>query len=145
MSEAMIGYGSRFQIGDNSSPTLWADVAEVTDITPPSDSVDVVDVTHMQSPNRTREFILGLNDPGEASFTINFIPGGDGDAAIQALRGSGEVVPLRIIYPNDFAWTFEGLLTGYTPTVPTDDKMTAEVTFKVTGSYIAEMFSDGAE
>jgi hypothetical protein len=122
----MIGYGSRFQIGDASSPPNWTDVAEVTNITPPSDNLDVVDVTHMRSPNRTREFITGLNDPGEASITVNFIPGSEGDEAIQALR-TGEVTPLRIIYPNDWTWVFDGMLTGYVPSVPVDDKMSADV------------------
>jgi hypothetical protein len=90
----------------------------------------------MDSPNATKEFILGLNDPGEAKFTINFIPGGAGDAKLQAVRVARQKVSCQITWPNGWKWTFEGLMTGYTPTAPTEDKMTAEVTFKVTGSYV---------
>lgn len=133
-TQARIGYGSTFEISTDSGST-WTAVAEVMNITPPSDAVDVIDATHMASPNRTREFIAGLNDPGEASFEMNFIPGGAGDQAIQALRGTYATIQCRITYPNGQRWTFAGILTGYEPTDPMDDKMTATVTFKVTASY----------
>lgn len=136
-TEALLGYGSRFEVSLDDGQT-WEEVAEVYDITPPSDNVATVDATHMQSPNRTREFILGLIDPGEASFSMNFIPGAEGDEVIQSIREHGERVRCRITFPNLYAWTFSGLLTGYEPAVPTDDKMTATVTFKVTGSYTVE-------
>ncbi len=137
MTDARIGYGSVFEISTDNGST-WDEIAEVSDITPPSDSVDVVDATHMQSPSSTREFILGLNDPGEASFEMNFLPGSTSDGIIQDIRASRARVKCRITFPNGATWTFDGLLTGYEPAVPTDDKMTATVTFKVTGSYVAE-------
>ncbi|MDX0251150.1 histidine kinase [Sinorhizobium meliloti] len=135
-TQASIGYGSFFHVSQDNGAT-WIELAEVYDITPPSDTVDVVDATHMQSPNRTREFISGLSDPGEASFEMNFVPGSASDAKIREIRVSGERVKCRITFPNAVAWTFSGLVTGYEPAVPTDDKMTATVTFKVTGSYVS--------
>lgn len=136
-TEAMIGYGSKFELHDGGSPGTYDEIAEVFNITPPSDSIDVIDATHMQSPDATREFILGLRDPGECSFEINFVPGGDGDTAIQAWRDARERRSCRITFPNNVTWTFSGLLTGYEPAAPTDDKMTATVTIKVTSSYMA--------
>lgn len=133
---ASIGYGSFFHVSQDDGAT-WIELAEVFDITPPSDTVDVVDATHMQSPNRTREFISGLSDPGEASFEMNFVPGSASDAKIREIRTSGARVKCRITFPNAVAWIFSGLVTGYEPAVPTDDKMTATVTFKVTGSYMS--------
>lgn len=136
-TEASIGYGSLFDISRDSGAT-WLTLGEVFDITPPSAAVDVIDATHMSSPNRTREFIAGLTDPGDASFSQNFVPGSAADVTIRAIRLSGERVICRITYPNATVWKFDGFLTGYNPAVPTDDKMTAEVTFKVTGSTIVE-------
>lgn len=141
-TEAMIGYGSKFAVGDGADPEVFTDIAEVYDITPPSDTMDVIDATHMQSPDATREFILGLRDPGECSFEMNFIPGGSGDTAIQEWRTARERRTCRITFPNSVTWTFSGLLTGYEPAAPTDDKMTATVTIKVTGSYVTGMESD---
>ncbi|MBP7704200.1 MAG: hypothetical protein KA105_02805 [Caulobacter sp.] len=135
-TEAAIGYGSKFEIAQGEEPYDWEEIAEVIDITPPSDSVDVIDATHMQSPNATREFIIGLNDPGVASFEMNFVPGSAADATIQEVRGARLPVQCRITFPNEVTWTFTGILTGYEPAVPNEDKMTATVTFKVTGSYV---------
>jgi hypothetical protein len=78
-SGALLGYGSVFEIQTENSPDAFAAVAEVTNIKPPSADIDQVDVTHMQSPLRYREFIDGLIDAGECSFDINFIPGNSAD------------------------------------------------------------------
>jgi hypothetical protein len=136
-TNADLGYGSVFEIEDDNSPGVYVAMAEVTSITPPSASLDQIDVTHMQSPNRRREFISGLNDSGEASFDMNFVPGSTSDDRLFALLnlpvGQTRRRNLRISYPNGVTWSFVGELTGYEPTIPVDDKMTATVTFKVTG------------
>jgi hypothetical protein len=138
MSGAMLGYGSVFQIQNESSPDVYVDVAEVISITPPSFSLDQIDVTHMQSPNRNREFISGLNDPGECSFDMNFIPGNSADDRMFELlalpTGASRARNCRVSYPNGVTWSFSAELTGYEPTVPVDDKMTATATFKVSGA-----------
>jgi hypothetical protein len=135
-TQASIGYGSFFHISQDSG-TTWVELAEVYDITPPSDEVDEIDATHMQSPNRTREFIPGLIDPGEASFEMNFIPGSDSDAKIRAIKAAGERVQCRITFPNGVKWAFAGWVSGYEPAAPNDDKMTATVTWRVTGPTIS--------
>lgn len=138
MSNAMLGYGSVFQVQTESSPDNYVDMAEVNSITPPSFSLDQVDVTHMASPNRNREFISGLNDPGECSFDMNFIPGNASDDRIFELlslpTGTSRARNCRVSFPNGVTWSFSAELTGYEPTVPVDDKMVATVTFKVSGS-----------
>lgn len=130
-----IGYGSIFAVSTDGGST-YVDIAEVNDITPPSSTFDMVDATHMQSPNSDREFIIGLNDPGEMSLTMNFVPGSASDTKIQAIKQARARVKCRITFPNGVTWTFSGLLMTYEPAVPTDDKMTATVTFKVSGSTV---------
>lgn len=133
---ASIGYGSLLEISTDGGSN-WDEIAEVFSITPPSSAVDIVDVTHMQSPGRDREFILGLNDPGEASMELNFVPGSATDDMLLDIKAAYEPVKCRITWPNSVVWTFDGLLTGYEPAAPNDDKMTATVTFKVTGSVVS--------
>lgn len=136
MTDASIGYGSYFHISQDSGSS-WIEIAEVYDITPPSSTVDQIDATHMQSPNRNREFIAGLSDPGSASFEMNFVPGSASDLKIQEIRASGEQVLCRITFPNSVTWKFTGQVESYEPAVPTEDKMTASVSFKVSGSTVA--------
>lgn len=135
MTQALIGYGSFFHVSQDDG-TTWIEIAEVFDITPPSSTVDQIDATHMQSPNRNREFISGLSDPGSASFEMNFVPGSPSDILIQSIRASGEQVQCRITFPNGVTWEFTGQIESYEPAIPTDDKMTASVSFKVSGSTV---------
>lgn len=132
---ASIGHGSTFAVSTDGG-TTYVPLAEVINITPPSDTIDVIDATSMDSANATREFILGLNDPGECSLEMNFVPGSTADDKIQDIRDARAVVKCRITFPNAVTWTFDGILTAYEPDIPADDKMTATVTFKVTGSYV---------
>lgn len=134
-TQASLGYGSVFAVSTDDGAT-YVDLAEISNITPPSATIDMVDATHMQSPNADREFIIGLNDPGSASFDMNFIPGSAADLKIQAVKAARARVKCRITFPNGVTWTFSGLLKTYEPAVPTDDKMTATVTFKVSGSTV---------
>jgi predicted secreted protein len=137
-SSALLGYGSFFRVGNSgSSPTDYMYLSEVSNITPPSLTVDQVDVTHMQSPGRIREFISGLIDPGETSFEMNFIPGSETDQILFDWMNTPVTESRRrscqIIFSNGMSWTFNGEITGYEPEAPVDDKMTATVTIKVTG------------
>lgn len=133
MTDAKIGYGSKLAISTNGGG-LYTDLAEIFNITPPSSTFDMVDATHMQSPNSDREFIIGLNDPGEASFEMNFVPGSASDVLIRSVKAARAAVLCRVTFPNGATWTFTGLLMTYEPAVPNEDKMTATVTFKVSGS-----------
>jgi hypothetical protein len=137
-SEAMLGYGSTFEIATSGiSPTEYVSLGEILSITSPSANVDMIDVTHMQSPNRTREFISGLIDPGECSFEMNYIPDSAGDLELREIlaitTGATRRRQCRIRYPNGVTTTFSGELQTYEKTIPLDDKMTATVNFKVTG------------
>lgn len=136
-SGALLGYGSSFQVASADSPGQFHYLAEIFNITPPSSSVDQIDVTHMQSPGRRREFIAGLIDPGETSFEMNFIPGSESDEILFDIlatpAGQSSSRTCRVIFPNGVHWEFTGVLMTYEPAVPTDDKMTATVTFRVSG------------
>lgn len=135
-TNAAIGYGSAFAVESAAGSASYTPLAEVTDITPPSESVDVIDVTHMASPDSTREFIQGLMDPGEVSLEMNFDPGGSTDDFIRAWRSSRETRSCKITFPNSAVWTFSAFVTGYEPQIPLDGKMTATLTCKVTSSVI---------
>lgn len=134
MTQAMIGYGTIVSVEDGASPGGFFDLGEVTNVTPPNESVDQVDATHMQSPGRTREFIQGLIDPGEMSLDLNHIPGSDTDDFVVAWRVSGETRNVRITYPNNATETFPAFVLGYAPQADVADKMAATLTLKVAGA-----------
>lgn len=137
-----IGYGVTLHVNDpgGATPTV-ADqlVAGIVNVTPPSPSRDIIDVTHSASPGMAREFIVGLIDYGEASFDLNWVPNDTTDAMLQDI--SLETAPR--IWKMTFTQvagspnvTFDAYLTAYERTAPTEDKMTASITLKVTGAPV---------
>jgi predicted secreted protein len=128
-TEADIGFGTTFKTGNGADPNeIFTAMAEVTNITPPGMSRDTVDVTHEQSPEAWREFIAGLKDAGEVSIDMNFVPGGTDAAALMAelsLTGKTAKKNRKIVFPDGSEFAFTAILT--------DDKMSASVTFKVSG------------
>lgn len=139
MTNVSIGYGSKLYMTDYSqSPDALVELEEIIEMTPPNQQDDLVDATHMQSPNRTREYILGLTDPGEASFTMHHVPGSASEELIFANRDRARQVPplptkCRQVFPNGVYWEFDALVRGYEPSTPIDDRMTVTVTMQVTG------------
>lgn len=132
MSSAVFAFGTLLK---RSGTTI----AEVTDITPPGVSRDSVEVTHHQSPARYREFIKGLLDAGEVSFTINYIP--DNTTHNNALgllsdfTNNATIDTWTLVFPNvaGTTWTFPAFVTKFDPKAPIDDKLSADITLKVSG------------
>ena len=132
-SKAMIGHGSKFSMGDGGSPEVFTDVAEVTQITPPNFSRDTVDVTHMQSPEKWREWVPALKDAGEVEIIINWIPGDATQDRLFLSFNDDTSNNFRITFPNAEVWNFLAMCTGFAAEDPIDDKMQATVTFKLSG------------
>ena len=131
---AAIGHGSAFKrSGDGTSSGTMASLAGVTSINGISLSRETIDVTDMDSVDRYREFIGALRDGGEVTVGMEFDPDG-GDYA-NAISDYNSDTPgyYEIVFPDTSEWAFNGLLTGVTVDDPFDDKMTAELTYKVSG------------
>jgi hypothetical protein len=74
MTAARLGYGTKLKLGDNGSPETFAEIAEIVDGPNDEDSVELVEVTNHQSAGSRKEYIGGLIDGGEVTFTCNYIP-----------------------------------------------------------------------
>jgi len=133
-SEAILGYGLIYEISDGAGG--WIELAEVIDLTPPNQQTEEVEKSHLRSPGKTREYLSGWNDPGEAGVTINFIPGSATATLILGLKASGVARAHRITWPNGEIWTFSGFIKGFEASSPMDDRLTAVVTIRVTGDTV---------
>lgn len=132
-TNAAIGHGSLFEIGNDDSPETFTTLGEVITMTLPSLARAAVDATHQGSTDRWRDFIGGLRDGGEFKVDWNFDPGGTVQTQLfEAFNENGHRT-YRITFPDTTAWTFEAFVTGISGEVPLDDKMTISGTFKLTG------------
>lgn len=137
MTAAVIGLGVKFLTGDAASPEVFTAIAEVLSVGGPSLSRDTPEATSTDSPTGYKEFIGGLRDGGEVTITVNFLPQ-DTTQKFTGVLGDLEVDTLQnyqISFPSSPAtlWTFAALLTGFEPDVPIEDRMTASLTFKISG------------
>ena len=129
---AAIGYGAVFAI-ESATPDTYVTVAEVVSVSPPALSRGSVEATHIASPSRTKEYIGGLFDHGEASFVFNFT-----SAQYNTLLTAAAVVAggkYRITLPDTSTIIFEGFFTGLTaPELTAEGKMEATATIKPKGT-----------
>ena len=127
------GFGTLLKRGDGGSPEVFTEIADPTGISGPGLSRETIDVTSHGSPEQWMEFIGGLKDGGEVSLDINYQPSlhdtlvDDFDDA--APRNYQLVFP----DPDETTWGFKAIMTGFEPDAPYDDKLSASLTFKVTG------------
>jgi predicted secreted protein len=141
MSNAFWVYGSKLQLGDGQSPTeTFVDVAEVRDITPPSLSRDVIDVTNQQSTEGWREKIPGFRDGGEVTFECNWLPKDatqDGTTGLLSTFNDELSHNWKIVLPDTISVvSFSGFVTGYEPDMPLEEQGQLSVTITVTGKVV---------
>ena len=130
MSNAIAGVGTKFRRWSGSN---WVDIAEINSIDGPSKSRDTIDVTSLDSTGGYREFIGGFRDGGTVTLPMNFTR-----ATYDAMNTDFESNVLQnyeILLPDleGTSFEFEGLVSELGMAVPTDDKVTADVTIKVSG------------
>jgi hypothetical protein len=138
MSNANIGYDTRFAIEDAPGSGVFVELAEVYSVTPPEFTVDQIEVTHLQSPGRAKQFIPALSDPGTAQAEMNYIPGSASDIRLDTLRVAGTVLEMKITYPGGEVFRFQASVASYSKSIPVADRMTAQVGFKVSGPVTYE-------
>ena len=133
-----IGYGTILRVAaTTSATTATLVVGRIANVNPPPYSRDAVDITAMDSPGHTREFIPGLIDRGEVSAEITWVPGDATDDIFRELMTERETRLFEVSFPQIATpaptVTFRAFLTGYEPGAENESKMTASITLKVTG------------
>jgi predicted secreted protein len=136
MSNADIGYNTRFAIEDAVGSGVYVELLEVFEVTPPEISVDQVEVTHFQSPGRAKEFVPALSDNGTAQAQMNYLPNSVTDQRLRELQADGDVLSMRITFPNGATVTFPASVESYSQNIPVGDRMTATAGFKVSGAIV---------
>ncbi|MFD5297221.1 phage tail tube protein [Streptomyces mutabilis] len=125
-------FGTKLQRGDGAATEVFTDIANVTNITPPSIERETYDVTAHDSPDAWREFIGGLKDGGEVEIELNYDPR-EHDSLVTDF-GDTEPRNYKILFPGTLgSWSFAAIMSGFESEAPHDDKLSATVTFKVSG------------
>jgi predicted secreted protein len=138
-------YGTILAYGNSETPSEeFTELAQVKDISGPSMSRDTIDVTNHQSPFGFAEFLAGLADGGEVTFTIEYDPEDPThDQTTGLLKMMSETTRRnwRLIFPvaatqagEYVGYQFSALVIGFSPAAPVKGSLTADITLKVAGA-----------
>lgn len=132
MSNAVSGIGASFRRWDTSSGT-WTKIAEVLNIGGPTMSRDTIETTSLDNTDGYKTFIGALRDGGDVSFGMIFSL-----ATFEAMKDDFEdddPKNYEIVLPDadNTSLEFEGLVTELPLDVPVDDKITCDVSIKISG------------
>ena len=134
MSDALLGWGASVQFHNG---TALIELVEVVSFPLPDDETDDVEVTHLKSPGRRREYISGLIDGGTVDVEMNYVPGSATDALIRTQKALGLTRTIVFTIPDgDEGWevTTSAYIKGYARgPIEAGDKMNAVVRFRITG------------
>lgn len=138
---ALPAINTQVQIGNGASPEIFTTIGFVSDITGPSISGAVVDVTSMSTGNAWRQKIVTLLDGGEVSFKIFWQPMLPSHQTILTLfshRGQGSPgVPIdfRMVFPDQDAtvYAFSGFVSKCSLTEAVAGVITADATLTISG------------
>lgn len=131
MSDAISGVGSQFKRGDGATSEVFTALAEVTGISGPGFSRDMIDVTTVDSTNAFREKITGFRDAGQAQLQMNYSAAGY--AILYADFLLDTPVNYQIILKDGSTWEFSAFVTEMPIEAPGDDKVSNNITFEITG------------
>lgn len=140
MSDATIGWGGEVQLSTSSSVDGLVELVEVVSFGLPDDQADEVEVTHLKSPGKRKEFISGLTDGGEVEVSLNYVPGSATDLLVRAAKDAGDERAVRFIIPDQAgvaAWqiTTSCFVKGYARgPVSVGEKIAATIRLRITGA-----------
>jgi predicted secreted protein len=136
-TSAVFAHGTFLKIGDGGGTEVFTTVAEVNKLKGPMLKLNTIDVTNHSS-GGWKEFIAGLLEAGDVTFTINFQPQ-------QATHSntSGLLRDLRTKVKRNFqlvlpdagvtTWAFTALVVGFPVNAPEDGALTVDVTLRISG------------
>lgn len=125
-------FGVALQRSDMAGTPVFSPIANVTNVSGPEIERDTHDVTAHDSSNSYREFVGGLLNAGEVSLEVNYDPR-EHDTLISDMEDT-TARDYKLAFPGTLGeWAFKAFMSGFSQEAPVDDKLAAELTFKVTG------------
>lgn len=135
MSSPDIGHGTTLALLEGS---VYNAIGRITALSVPSLSTDIVETTAMDSTNAFKEFIKGLKDWGECTFSTNAGVETSADTTnyydkVKTAATADTVGTWKVTLPNATTLTFSALTSGFSINANPGEVITTDVTLKITG------------
>lgn len=142
-SQAKISYDDQVWIGrttivEDAPVITWTQILGLEPVPFPENVPEDIDVTHQQSPGRSRETMPGLSPAVDATLEKQLWLGSDGDTLLIALAddyegGDREDVLIEFMIENTppLRRTYRGNITSFVPQATVGDKRMVSVGMKI--------------
>ncbi len=137
MGQGISAHGTLVARAPAATPTVFTDIGELGDITPPSMGRNSTEtITHNDDID---QYILGVLRRGELTFPINFVASGAVGATHNHVTGimksliDHTVDGWRITFPNGVIWIMSGGVSNFAMHAPVDGALTADVSIRPSG------------
>lgn len=133
-SNALESQGMVLKIGNGLSSETFTTIKEIKTFSGPGGSATVIDVSDLSS--TAREKRMGLNDEGQLSFTINYIPSDTQHALLRTQRASRDLTSFQLVFTDagNTTWDFSAYVNGFSVSGAVDGVVEANVTLEISGS-----------
>jgi predicted secreted protein len=134
-SNAIEAQGTLLKVRTSISPITFTTIPEVKSFTGPGGSAAVIDVTDLSS--TAKEKRMGLQDEGQLSFTMNYLPDNSTHDYLRAIRAARTINPFQLIFTDESpatTWAFNAFVTGFSVSGAVDGVVEANVTLEITGA-----------
>ncbi len=132
-SDAISTAGVYLETGDGVSPETFTEVAEVFSFGGPNEDSEEIDVTHLRSPGRRREYIQSYLDAGELPINMNWVTGDAAQEALIAEYDTGTINNRRLNFPDGSVLTFQAYVKSRSTPAAVGEKLVRNVTLRITG------------
>ncbi len=131
MADAIESQGFKLDIGNDASPVVYTEVKEITSFNGFDGQAAEIDVTHLRS--TAKEFIMGLQDFGNFSIEVNFLPDDPGQTALRDAKESREIQLFRATFSDNSTATFNAYVTSAPISGGVDGKVDGSFNLRITG------------
>ena len=134
MSIAISSHGTIVSRAKAATPTVFEDIAELGDITPPELSRNEFDATTQDKD--IDSYVLGVLRRGAFTVPLNFLPtDGTHDhlTGLQKAIIDNSIDGYKVTFPDATEWVMSGQVQAVAPKAPVDGKLAADVTLRFSG------------
>ena len=131
-SNAIETQGTTLGINTAGAPTVYTTIPEIKDFSGPGGQAAVIDVTSLSSTGKEKR--MGLQDEGQLSFNVFYVPDDAQHAALRAARASRAKRGFKLTFTDATIWSFDAYVTSFSVSGAVDGVIEAAVTLEITGA-----------
>jgi hypothetical protein len=135
-SSALDSQGMTIGIGNGASPNVFSTITEVKNIAGPGGAAAEIDASDLAS--TAKEFRMGLQDEGQVTLTMNWIPTNTQHALLRTQRAAQALTTFLLTFTDSpqTTWKFDAFVQEISISNAVDALTEGTVTLRVSGAVV---------